>query len=106
MLRFSINQVQSYAHSAGLYVAKWSHNGTAYRFRVFGEDKDYHTEDEDWLFETTSLAEVVAFVRGYRKALAKYLKEHEPVQTGNGKKEQAAQPKAKSRATKGRTAHH
>lgn len=74
MLRFSFVQVQNYAHSAGLFVAKFQGaSATSYRFRVFDElNKEYL--DEDFLFETTSLSEIVAFVRGYRKAVAKHLK--------------------------------
>lgn len=87
MLRFSLNQVQQYAHTANLYIAKWNPTGNSYRFRVFDEQKEYHEDEDSHLFETTSLAEVVAFVRGYRKALAKVLRETAPKEEGNGKKE-------------------
>lgn len=102
MLRFSLNQVQAYAHTANLYIAKWNPTGTSYRFRVFDENKEYL--DDDWLFETTSLAEVVAFVRGYRKALAKVLRDTASAEEGNGKKEETSSHKAPPKAAnKGRS---
>lgn len=83
MLRFSFLQVQNYAHSAGLYVAKFQ-GASSYRFRVYDEPNRQYI-DEDYLFETISLAEIVAFVRGYRKALSKHIRlakqtQPEPVQ--------------------------
>lgn len=74
MLRFSFKQVQDYAHSAALYVAKFqSSSGSSYRFKVF-EAPDRTFLDDDHLFETQSLSEIVAFVRGYRKAVGKALR--------------------------------
>lgn len=72
MLRFSFMQVQSYAHSAGLHLTKMQ-AASGYRFRLFDDSAKTYL-DEDSLFETTSLAEIVAFIRGYRKAVAKALK--------------------------------
>lgn len=72
MLRFSFMQVQSYAHSAALHLTKMQ-AASGYRFRLFDDSAKTYLDD-DSLFETTSLAEVVAFIRGYRKAIAKALR--------------------------------